>query len=82
VDPAVSAVGRTFIRAAEHGTPAAEHIGRLADELRSAARAESTARLRAAGVQALAPLGACFLPAFVLLAVVPMVVGVAAGLLQ
>ena len=37
---------------------------------------------RAAGVGALAPLGACFLPAFLLLAVLPMVAGVATTILR
>jgi Flp pilus assembly protein TadB len=81
VDSAAAAVGRSFVRAAEHGTPPAELIARLADDLRAAARAESSAALRAAGVRALAPLGACFLPAFLLLAVLPMVAGVATQLL-
>jgi Flp pilus assembly protein TadB len=74
-------VGRSFVRAAEHGTPPAEHIARLAEDLRTRAQVESAAALRAAGVHALAPLGACFLPAFLLLAVLPMVAGVASQLL-
>ena len=38
-------------------------------------------RARRAGVQAVGPLAACFLPAFVLVGVVPVVVGVAQALL-
>ena len=37
---------------------------------------------RVAGVQAVAPLAACFLPAFVLVGVVPVVAGVAGSLLR
>jgi Flp pilus assembly protein TadB len=81
VDPSVSGVRRAFVRAVEHGTPPADLVGRLADDLRAATRAQSAAALRTAGVRALAPLGACFLPAFLLLAVLPMVAGVAVQLL-
>ena len=81
VDAALAGVGRSFARAAEHGTPAALFVGRLAEELRAEAAADSSAAVRTAGVRALAPLGACFLPAFLLLAVLPMVAGVASTLL-
>ena len=49
----------------------------LAAESRASARAETEAAVRRAGVWVLAPLGACFLPAFVCLGVVPMVLGIA-----
>ena len=74
-DPALAALGRSMIRAGERGTPAAEELSRLAEDLRAAARTTSAAAVRAAAVHALAPLGACFLPAFLLLAVLPMVSG-------
>jgi pilus assembly protein TadC len=35
------------------------------------------ARARSAGVKAVVPLGLCFLPAFVLLGIVPAIVGIA-----
>ena len=38
--------------------------------------------MRNDGVRAVAPLGACFLPAFVLVGVVPVVVSLATGLLS
>ena len=70
-----------MVIAGERGTPAADQLARLAEDQRAAARATSAAAVRAAAVQALAPLGACFLPAFVLLAVLPMVSGIAGQLL-
>jgi Flp pilus assembly protein TadB len=82
VDPAVGVVGRSFVRAADQGTPPVEHLDRLAADLRARAAAESSVAQRAAGVRALAPLGACFLPAFLLLAVLPMVAGVATTILR
>jgi Flp pilus assembly protein TadB len=81
-DPLLHAVGRSFARAAEHGTPAAQFVGRLADDVRAQARAESAAAVHTAGVRALAPLGLCFLPAFLLLAVLPLVAGVGSTLLR
>jgi hypothetical protein len=39
---------------------------------------EAEAAIRRAGVWVLAPLGACFLPAFVCLGVAPLVLGIAA----
>ena len=80
-DPALAALGRSMVRAGERGTPAAEELSRLAEDLRAASRATSGAAVRAAAVHALAPLGACFLPAFLLLAVLPMVSGIATQLL-
>jgi hypothetical protein len=43
--------------------------------MRARARAEVEARAKTVEVRAAAPLGACFLPAFVLLGVVPLVAG-------
>jgi pilus assembly protein TadC len=50
----------------------------LAAECRAGQRTRAEAAVRRAGVWVLAPLGACFLPAFVCLGVVPMVLGIAA----
>ena len=62
-DPALATLGRSMVRAGERGTPAADQLARLAEDLRAESRATSAAAVRAAAVQALAPLGACFLPA-------------------
>jgi hypothetical protein len=44
---------------------------------RSTGRARTEAAVRRAGVWVLAPLGLCFLPAFVCLGVAPLVLGIA-----
>jgi hypothetical protein len=49
----------------------------LAADERAAARSHIEADVRRAGVWILAPLGLCFLPAFLCLGVVPLVLGVA-----
>jgi pilus assembly protein TadC len=80
-EPGLGPLARACRRAVESGAPLADVADRLAEEVRSAARAEAEARAQRVGVYAVAPLGVCFLPAFVLLGVVPVVVGTAAGAL-
>jgi pilus assembly protein TadC len=78
------ALGRTLGRAQVTGEPVAGAIDALAAELSGRRCSEQAAAARRAGVLAVAPLGVCFLPAFVLVAVVPVVAGLvgryAAGL--
>jgi pilus assembly protein TadC len=51
----------------------------LAADARASARAATESAVRRAGVWVIAPLGLCFLPAFVCLGVAPLVLGIAAG---
>ena len=81
VDPILAPLGRAAARAATGGAPVAATLARLARDQRRTARAAASARARSAGVRAVAPLGLCFLPAFVLLGVVPAVAGIAANVL-
>jgi pilus assembly protein TadC len=76
VDP-VDRLVRTIGRASRTGAPMAESVRLLAADEVERARWDALERARRAGVQAVGPLAACFLPAFVLLGVVPMIVGVA-----
>jgi pilus assembly protein TadC len=78
-DPAdpVDRLVRVVARASRTGAPMAESVRLLAVDEAERARWDALERARRAGVQAVGPLAACFLPAFVLLGVVPMVVGVA-----
>lgn len=69
-------LGRAVGRAHETGAPVGVAVHRLADELRDRARADVETRARSIEVRAAAPLGLCLLPAFVVLGVVPLVVGV------
>ncbi|MET9784027.1 type II secretion system F family protein [Nocardiopsis alba] len=72
------AVGRDLARASETGAPVADLLDRHAADLRRASRARSMERIERLGVLVIAPLGTCFLPAFILIGLVPM----AAGLLD
>lgn len=80
-DPVLAPLGRAAARAATGGAPVAATLARLARDQRRTARAAASARARTAGVRAVAPLGLCFLPAFVLLGIVPAVAGIAANVL-
>jgi Flp pilus assembly protein TadB len=79
-EPALAVLARTIARAAGSGAPLAPALTRLARDQRRAARAAGEAQARAAGIRAVAPLGLCFLPAFVLLGIVPAIAGIAATL--
>ncbi|MET8142006.1 type II secretion system F family protein [Sphaerisporangium sp. NPDC005288] len=76
-DRPLAAMARGMVRAALSGAPVADVLSRLADDARQDARAASSAAARRVGVQAVAPLGLCFLPAFVLVGVIPVVAGLA-----
>jgi pilus assembly protein TadC len=76
------AAARALARAAEGGAPVAESVKRVAADARRRQAAEARRRAARVGVLAVLPLGACFLPAFVLLGVVPAVLGLAAPLLD
>lgn len=65
-------VGRDLARAAETGAPVADLLDRHVADLRRRLRSQTTARIERLGVLVVAPLGLCFLPAFVLIGVVPM----------
>jgi Flp pilus assembly protein TadB len=78
--PQLGPLGRAVGRAHETGAPIGVAVHRLSEELRARARAEVDERARSMEVRASAPLGLCLLPAFVLLGVVPMVVGVFASM--
>jgi Flp pilus assembly protein TadB len=74
--PQLRPLGRAMARAHQSGASVADLVGGLAVELGAQARSRTDALARSVEVRAAAPLGICFLPAFLLLGVVPMVAGV------
>jgi Flp pilus assembly protein TadB len=72
-DADLAPVGRAVARSAESGSTLAAAFDRLAADRRSALASVALSRARSAGVVAMAPLGLCFLPAFVCLGIVPIV---------
>lgn len=74
--PELRPLVRSMVRAHRSGASVVTAVDRLAEELRATRRHRTEALARTVEVRAAAPLGLCFLPAFVVLGVVPMVVGI------
>lgn len=74
-DPVLAPLGRTLARAVDSGAPVADAVERLADDMAEGSRAQVEDRARSVGVRAALPLGLCLLPAFLLVGIVPVVVG-------
>ena len=80
-DP-LAPLARAFIRSDATGAPIADTVTAVADDQRRVARWAAEAAARRAGVLAVGPLALCFLPAFVLTGVVPVIVAVAGDVLN
>jgi pilus assembly protein TadC len=76
----VRALARAVVRSAESGAAPAALLRTVADDARAAARTAGEVAARRAAVAAVLPLGLCFLPAFVLLGIVPLVAGLFASI--
>jgi Flp pilus assembly protein TadB len=74
-DPRLAPIARTAVRTAHSGAATAAELRRTAARLRAQRKALLQQRVRQASVWVVVPLGLCFLPAFVLVAVVPLVAG-------
>lgn len=72
-DDALAPLARAMVRAQSSGTSVVAAVERLADELEREGLARAEDAARRVGVAAAVPLGACLLPAFLLLGVVPTV---------
>ncbi len=74
-DPQLAPLARTMLRTLESGAPLVDGLTRLAADRRRERRASVQARARTVGVKAAGPLAVCFLPAFMLIGVVPTIAG-------
>ncbi|MFE6226719.1 type II secretion system F family protein [Streptomyces sp. NPDC057854] len=79
--PGAEGLARCMERAGASGAPAADAVARHAAGLRAASARTAAARARRAQVLISAPVGLCFLPAFLAVGVAPVVIGLASGLL-
>ncbi|NEB94749.1 type II secretion system F family protein, partial [Streptomyces bauhiniae] len=77
--PGAGALARLLERADRSGLPAAEPVARLASDARAESIRAATVRARRAAVLISAPVGLCFLPAFIAVGVLPVVIGLAGG---
>jgi len=74
-DPWLAPIARAAQRSSQTGAAVADELHRAAARLRTRRRARLQQRVQRAAVWVVVPLGLCFLPAFVLVAVVPLVAG-------
>lgn len=74
-DPSLQPVARTTMRTTQSGAAVADDLRRVAARLRAQRHSRLQQRVQKAAVWSVIPLGLFFLPAFVLVAVVPLVVG-------
>ncbi|MCM1939931.1 type II secretion system F family protein [Streptomyces sp. G3] len=79
--PGALPLARLLERAEVSGLPAAGPVARLAAQARADWARTTTARARRAAVMVTAPVGLCFLPAFIAVGVLPVVIGLAGGVL-
>ncbi|MFF7134172.1 type II secretion system F family protein [Streptomyces sp. NPDC008196] len=79
--PGAGALARLLERADVTGVPAAGPVAGLAADARADWGRAATARARKAAVLVTAPVGLCFLPAFIAVGVLPIVIGLAGGVL-
>lgn len=80
-DPVWATVARDISRAEESGTCLAGVLRMHAEDSRRQSRDDALKRARTVGVRSVIPLMTCFLPAFILVGVVPIIAGLAKGLL-
>lgn len=77
--PGADGLVRLLERAGESGAPAAAPVARFAAECRAERARHATTAARRAAVTITAPVGLCFLPAFLVVGVVPVVLGLGDG---
>ncbi|MBO0517561.1 type II secretion system F family protein, partial [Streptomyces beijiangensis] len=80
--PGAAALARCLERAGSTGAPAAGPVARVASGLRAEQDRAARARAQRASVLITAPVGLCFLPAFLAVGVAPVVIGLASHLLH
>jgi pilus assembly protein TadC len=81
-EPGTARLARAARRSARSGAAVADVVEAVATDLRAEAADTVEARAERAGVMVTGPLGLCFLPAFLALGIVPVVVGLAGPLLE
>lgn len=79
--PGLDAIARMARRSADSGASLAADAEDLAETFRRGAADDAVAASEKAGVAIAGPLGVCFLPAFVCLGIVPVIVGLAGDIL-
>jgi len=73
-DPVMGGIARDISRSTTWGTAMTDVLTHHSGELRTRSKLERLGAAKAVGVKGVIPLGVCYLPAFILLGVVPVIV--------
>lgn len=82
VNPGWRAISDALIASLHSGSPVADQLADVEFVLQSSIDTEKLKRIKSVAVKSVLPLGLCFLPAFILLAVVPIVAGLIGEIAQ
>jgi pilus assembly protein TadC len=82
VNPGWRTISDVLTASLHSGSPVADQLADVEFVLQSFIDAEKLKRIKSVAVKSVLPLGACFLPAFILLAVIPIVAGLIGGITQ
>lgn len=81
-NPGWRSVSDTLITSLHSGNPITDQLADVELVLQSSIDTEKLKRIKSVAVKSVLPLGLCFLPAFILLAVIPTVAGLIGGITQ
>ncbi|MCL2470695.1 MAG: type II secretion system F family protein [Propionibacteriaceae bacterium] len=81
-DPVIGFVARDLTRSATWGTAVVDVLAQHSVDLRRQGRAAQLAAAKSVGVKSVLPLGLCYLPAFMLIGVVPVIAAGLSGLFR
>ena len=82
LNPGWRSISDALITSLYSGSPITEQLTDVEFVLQSSTDTEKLKRIKSVAVKSVLPLGLCFLPAFILLAVIPIVAGLIGGLTQ
>jgi len=82
INPGWQSISDALITSLHSGSPIANQLADVEFVLQSSIDAEKLKRIKSVAVKSVLPLGLCFLPAFILLAVIPIVAGLIDGITQ
>ena len=81
-NPSWRSISDSLITSLHSGSPITDQLADVEFVLQSSIDTEKLKRIKSVAVKSVLPLGLCFLPAFILLAVIPIVAGLIGGITQ
>jgi len=81
-NPGWRSISDALITSLHSGSPTTDQLADVEFVLQSSIDTEKLKRIKSVAVKSVLPLGLCFLPAFILLAVIPIVAGLIGGITQ